>query len=122
MRWDPPADPFFNDTDPPVPNFTVTRFGIVCPAEKFRFDASGGAPPVGNTVRTAARRGAVTGTLSTTATAPVSGTTPRTATSRSTTDPAATLPTGAPLPTRVSRIRDGASDTNVPGSVGVPSR
>src|SRR4051812_45822079 len=40
-----------NDTPSPVPILTVTRFGIVWPVPKFRFEALGTLPPVGNRVR-----------------------------------------------------------------------
>ena len=36
---------------PPAPTLTTTRFGTVCPAEKFRLETTGAVPPVGNTVR-----------------------------------------------------------------------
>ena len=37
-------------------------------------------------------------------------------------DASVTFPIGAPVPLRVSRIRAGDNDTNVPGNVAVPAR
>jgi hypothetical protein len=74
-------------TFPPVPTGITTRLAIVCPARKFRDDASGGVAPVGNTVSHPGEVGSVTVMFITTAVASA-GTPPRPATCTSTTPPA----------------------------------
>src|ERR1700677_2252945 len=61
---------------------SVTRFATVAPAVQFRFDASGWAWPVGQTVRKPAPVVSVTVTLATTAETPAEGTPPSPVTCR----------------------------------------
>src|SRR5258706_63997 len=90
---------------------TLTRFGTVCPATKFRFDAFGNDASHGYTVANPAPPGWVTVTFATTAVAP-DGTPPRPVTCSVKVCPPASFPVGAPFPTRVSRIRDGVTGVN----------
>src|SRR3954447_22589433 len=55
---------------PVAPSLTVTRFGIVCPPTKFRFDAVGGNVPSGCTVRKLSSLGSVAVTFITIEPAP----------------------------------------------------
>ena len=54
---------------PPLPSFTVTMLGMVCPARKFRFEASGRARPEGQATRYPGALPSVTVTVRATATA-----------------------------------------------------
>ena len=47
MRCEDPEERLNNVTFPSEPTGTETRFGTVCPAEKFRLDASGRVEPDG---------------------------------------------------------------------------
>src|SRR4051794_20786875 len=93
--------------------------GVVCPATKLRFEATGREAPVGNTVRYPAVVGLVTVTLSTTAVA-ADGTppTPVICTSSTWSGPSVCPAYGLPLPGRVSRIRAGVSERYAPGAAG----
>ncbi len=62
-----------SETLPPVPSFTITRFGTVCPPTKLRFDDRGRALPAGHTVRNDGPTGLVTVTFKTTEPAPAGG-------------------------------------------------
>ena len=57
------------ETCPAAPTFTVTRFGMVCPAAKLRFDTFEAAVPVGYAVRKLSVVPAVAVTFNTTAAA-----------------------------------------------------
>ena len=59
-----------------APSPTVTRLGTVCPATKFRLDASGIVTLCGNTIRKPGAVVSVAVTLRTTALTPVAGTPP----------------------------------------------
>src|SRR6478752_2685986 len=85
---------------------TMTRFGLVWPARKLRFDARGGEPwSPGYTVRKLGAVGSVTVTFIATATTPESGTPLRPVASH------ARMPLGpiGSLLSRVSKYREGAS-------------
>src|ERR1700722_5508395 len=98
----------------------MTRFGTVCPAEKFRFDATGGVlSEDGNAVIKPNACGWVTVTFRTTAATLLAGTPPRPVTCKPNVPCAATGPATAPTPVRVSNSRDGVSDTNAPSAVAV---
>ncbi|GEP49176.1 hypothetical protein MSA03_26840 [Microbacterium saccharophilum] len=84
-----PVELFVRFTTPSPPTFTVTRFGIVCPPLKFRFEAVGIAVPDGYTVTNPSRDGPVTVTFITTAATPA-GTPERPATWSATVEFAAT--------------------------------
>src|SRR5438445_317887 len=62
-----PAEPLVRLTVPSAPTGTITRFGTVSPAPKFRFDEVGSAAPSGYAVMKPPALGAVTVTFSTTA-------------------------------------------------------
>src|SRR5712691_11750179 len=94
---------------PAVPTLTVTRLGTVWPATKFRFEMTGGPPPVGKTVRKLGAVALVTVTLSTTAATPTGGTLPTPVIVTSSWAPAATGPVGAPMALRVSSTRAGTT-------------
>src|SRR5215218_9302301 len=92
----------------PAPTFATTRFGIVCPATKFRFDDVGRASPPGCTVTNPPAVGPVTVTFRITAETPDAGTPPTPVTSSATVPPAATFAVpGRPTPDRVSSTRAG---------------
>src|SRR5215510_11827834 len=95
-------------TLPPLPTCTTTRFGIVSPVTKFKFDANGRATPVGHAVKKLCAVGFVTVTFSTTAVAPT-GTPPRPVTCKSNDAPPPNGATGAPFPDRVSNTRAGTN-------------
>ena len=85
---------------PPAPTFAMTMFGIVWPAEKLRFDATGRATPFGYTVRYPAEVGPATVTLSTTAPTPLEGIPGRPVTVSS----RGTFAANAPCPSKASSI------------------
>src|SRR5450631_3074315 len=122
IRWTVPGEALYRATLPPAPTGAMTRLGTLWPATKFRFDVPGRVVWSPYTVMTPGLVGAVTVTFNTTADTPELGTPPIPATCRCTVPPAATAAFGAPSPVRVSNTRDGASDPNVPSSVGVPAR
>src|SRR5262245_59179871 len=99
---------------PDADSFTVTAFGIVCPAVQFRLDAFGCVPPAGQIVGKAGAEVLVTVTLRTAASAPA-GTPPAPLTwmSRLCPPPHGMLygPTWGPLG-RESWIRAGGSDVS----------
>src|SRR5437868_7170649 len=95
-------------TWPLAPSLTITRFAIVCPAVKLRFEAFGNRDPVGHTVRKLDAVGLVTVTFSTTAATPWAGTSPRPATGRLIVLPDPTV-VDPPMPLRVSSSRAGVS-------------
>ncbi len=117
-----PGEPLNRLTDPPFPTVATTKFGIVKPGVKFRFDAVGKPPPVGYAVMNPAADGPVTVTFSTTAPTPDAGTPPCPATSSTTVPDGATAPTGAPVPTRVSNNRAGTNGPYAPADTGSPER
>src|SRR3954452_9372877 len=98
---------------PLAPSFTVTRFGMVCPATKLTLDAFGGNVPSGWTVRKLASLGSVAVTFMTTDPAPTDGTPPSPATGTNRVVPPMI---GDPV-LRVSRMRVGPRETNRPLSV-----
>src|SRR5882672_2465585 len=108
-------------TLPPVPTPTITRFGIVSLALKFRVEAFGSATPDGNTVRNPAELGLVAVTFRTTAATPVDGTPPRPVTCRSSVWPGLSLAMGPGLVDRVSSNRAGTSGLKRPSGPGETS-
>src|SRR5439155_16209340 len=106
MTWTVPFW-LYTETLPPVPILTTTRFGTVCPAEKFRLDVGGRPTPDGQTVRKLPCVPWVTVVLTMMPDA-VAGTSP---TVTSTLVPAGAVPTapvGVPCgPVRVSSTRAG---------------
>src|SRR6267378_7646266 len=105
-------------TLPPVPIPTITRFGIVSLALKFKVEAFGVVTPVGNTVRKPAELGLVAVTFKTTAATPVDGTPPRPVTCRSSVWPAASFAIGPGLVVLVSSNRDGTKGLKRPSGPG----
>src|SRR6185437_3340005 len=99
-------------TFPSDPTFTTTRFGIVSPAEKFRFDTVGAVTPSGYTSAFPPTVGAVTVTFSTTAVTPDDGTPSTPATASTADEFAATGPVTPPVPLRVSSTRTGLTGVN----------
>src|SRR4051812_49058630 len=95
-------------------------FGIVVPRVKFRFDAFGRPPPLGNTVRNDDAVGSTAVTFNTTAATPDDGTPPRPSTGRSNVAPAPSDPPPARDPStvenpgRVSNKRAGSNDSRPP--------
>ena len=114
----PAPEPLYNATLPLAPTGTTTRFGTVCPATKFRFDAAGRVAPSAKAVTNPDPAGAATVTFSTTAATPEAGTPPWPSTGRCSVAFAATRPTAAPIPLRVSSTRAGPTDTKVPARAG----
>jgi hypothetical protein len=102
-----PGLPLWKSTFPSDPTATSTRFGTVCPAEKFTFDAFGRLAPSGYTVKIPAAVGLVTVTFTTTAVTPDAGTPDAPATCKATDEFAATGPVTPPVPVRVSSTRTG---------------
>src|SRR5664279_4415803 len=121
MSWTVPGDPLYSATAPSAPTGARTRFGTVCPAVKFRFEARGRGEPEAYPVMNPPAVGAVTVTFSTTADTPVAGTPPCPVTLTATVAPARTAAAGAPVPDRVSSTRSGATDPNPPGATGAPA-
>src|SRR5437773_5584525 len=105
-------------TWPPVPTATITRFGTVSPARKFKVELSGVARPAGNTVRKPGVLGFVAVTFKTTAETPLAGTPPRPVTWRLSVWPGLSLARGAPLPVLVSSTRDGIRGLKRPSGPG----
>ncbi len=93
-------------TRPDSPTRDTTAFGTVCPATKFRFDATGRGCPHWNTVANPGPAGGVTVTFSTTVAASP-GTPNRPATGTASTRPAPSAPGRTPDPERVSAARTG---------------
>src|SRR5664279_1245574 len=121
MSWTVPGDPLYSATAPSAPTGARTRFGTVCPAVKFRFEASGRGEPEAYPVMTPPALGALTVTFSTTADTPVAGTAPCPVTLTATVAPGRTAAAGAPVPDRVSSTRSGATDPNPPAATGGPA-
>lgn len=96
----------------PFSTGTVTRFGTICPAAKFRFDTAGFGCPFGYTITCPASVGSTAVTFITTAVTPLAGTPFTPATCSVTTPPGPTLVFVAPVPSRVSRNREGVIGTN----------
>ena len=106
-----PPTALAKSTLPPAPNFTVTRFGITCPAPKFRFDAFGFGVPVGNTVKNDPSVASVTVTFITTAVA-AAGTfdpPPKPVTCNDLAVGATTIPANPLFANRESKIRSGVT-------------
>src|SRR5438477_150146 len=100
-----------NDTAPPVPTGTMTRFGMVWPAwSTFRFDTTGWPDPVGHAVTNPGWVVSVAVRFSATATAPAVGMPPRPATWTSIAELSPSV--DPPRPDLVSRMRLGARGTN----------
>src|SRR5450755_2756000 len=119
MSWAVPGDPLYSWIFPSAPTGTMTRFGMLCPARKFRFDVCCRVPPEGHTVMYPAEVGLTAVTFTTTADTPVAGTPPCPVTCNET-DPNAGTGPDAPCLIRVSMIRAGGSEATAPGAVGVP--
>src|SRR5664279_3996420 len=115
MSWTVPGDPLYSATAPSAPTGARTRFGMVCPAVKFRFEARGRGEPEAYPVMNPPAVGAVTVTFSTTADTPVAGTPPCPVTLTATVAPARTAAGGfgsvAPL-----RVLDTRSGTGAPAA------
>src|SRR5664279_5410946 len=60
IRWTVPGDPLYSWTFPSGPTGTMTRFGMFCPAWKFRFEVSCRGAPDGHTVMYPAAAGYIT--------------------------------------------------------------
>src|SRR5664280_1400224 len=121
MRWTVPPDPLNSWILPSAPTGTTTRFGMFCPAWKFRFDVCCMVVPDGHTVMYPAEVGSAAVTFTTTADTPLTGTPPWPVTCRDTVPNDGTGPV-TPRLVRVSMIRAGDSEATAPGSVGVPPR
>src|ERR1700710_1714228 len=98
----------------------MTRFGIVSPALKFRFDADGNTLPAPCTVTYPPADGDVAVTFNTTADTPLAGTPPRPSTVTDTVPCPAPAASAPPTPERVSITRAGANGPNAPAALGVP--
>src|SRR6267143_172242 len=103
-------------TLPPVPSFTRVRFALVVPAHQFRFEASGLADPVGQTVKKLQAVVLVAVMLRIPAATPDAATPPAPVTWTSICPPVpSVLPAlGCPLAGRVSVIRPGTIPTCPP--------
>src|SRR5450755_1684810 len=97
----------------------MTRFGMLCPAWKFRFEVTCRGVPDGHTGMYPGEVGAATVAFTTTADTPVAGTPPCPVTCNET-DPNAGTGPDAPCLVRVSMIRAGGSEATAPGVLGVP--
>src|SRR5664279_4162595 len=117
IRCTVPGDPLYSWTFPSGPTGTMTRFGMFCPAWKFRFEVSCRGVPDGHTVMYPAAAGAAAVTFRATADTPAAGTPPCPVTCTEI-DPVDGTGPGAPWPIRVSMIRAGGNDTTAPGAVG----
>src|SRR5262245_46353662 len=95
-------------TLPPLPSCTTTRFGIVSPVTKFKFDANGRRSAERRVGKKRCAGGFVNVTFRTTAVAPA-GTPPRPVTCKSNDAPPPNGATGAPFPDRVSNTRAGTN-------------
>src|ERR1700682_758996 len=97
----------------------TTRFGTVCPAEKFKLDTTAGVAPVGNTGGELGAEALVTVTLSTTPDTPDDGTPPWPVSWTSIEARAPSRADAAPTPLRVSSTRSGGSGLKKPSTPGV---
>src|SRR5664279_6225540 len=113
MSWTVPPDPLYSWIFPSAPTGTMTRFGMFCPAWKFRFDVSCWGVPDGHTVMYPAAAGPATVTFRATADTPVAGTPPCPVTCTEI-DPVAGTGPDAPWPIRVSE--------SAPAAAGPPRR
>ena len=111
-----PADPLNSWIFPSAPTGTTTRFGMFCPAWKFRFDVCCLVVPEGHTVMNPAAFGLTAVTFTTTADTPLAGTPPWPVTCRDTVPSAGDRAGDAAGWSRVSMIRAGASEATAPGS------
>src|SRR5450755_2427269 len=120
MSWTVPGDPLYIWIFPSAPTGTMTRFGMFCPAWKFRFEVTCRGVPDGHTVMYPAEVGLTAVTFTTTADTPAAGTPPCPVTCRDTVPNAGSGPV-TPRFARVSMIR--ADDTGMtepgPGAGGV---